>query len=67
MTTSSELELARAHLQRAEELAQFFGHTAEEVGRINLLKRATEKIRGELNKGLKRPLPQEDTSQPLTT
>jgi hypothetical protein len=47
-TTMAELELALTHLLRAAELARFFQHSPEVVQRIDVLKRATAKVRKEL-------------------
>jgi hypothetical protein len=47
-TTKAELELAFVHLLRAAELARFFQHSQELVERIELLKRATVRVRKEL-------------------
>jgi hypothetical protein len=51
VSAAQELELAITHLLRARELAQFFGHPEEMVKRIDLVKRATAKVRAQLMAG----------------
>jgi hypothetical protein len=53
-TAITEMELALAHLMRAKELAQFFGHEQELIERIDLLRRATIKVRGQLTDARKK-------------
>jgi hypothetical protein len=45
MNVASQLELAIAELILAKELAEFFGYPAELVERIDLVTRATAKVR----------------------
>jgi hypothetical protein len=47
-TVDGELELAVTHLLWAKELAQLFSHPTEAVQRIDLIKRATAKVRAEI-------------------
>jgi hypothetical protein len=51
MSAAQELELAITHLLRAKEFAQFYGQPQEIVQRIDLVKRATAKVRAQLMAG----------------
>ena len=48
-TTRAELELALSHLLRAKELAMVFGHSPEDVQRIDLIRRATANLYAKLS------------------
>ena len=50
MTVSAELELALAHLLRAKELAQFYTLPEDQQQKIDLLKRATAKVRKQVGR-----------------